>query len=93
MQARESGRYHISGAILLLEPETTRVTRRKHGARTVETVANDRQAYIVRRESRTLHLAGPCAKYQVEPICSQSANVWYSLQLTGAYKAAEIPDL
>jgi hypothetical protein len=93
MQARESGRYHISREILLLEPETTHVTRRKHGARTVETVANDRQGYIVRRERRLLHLAGPCAQYQVEPICSQSANVWYSLLLTGADKPAEIPDL
>jgi hypothetical protein len=77
----ETGRFSLSGEILLLEPEETRYVELEDNRmmNPPQTIANENRAYVVSLDKARLHLAGRCAKYQVEPICKESRDVWVQL--------------
>jgi hypothetical protein len=77
----ETGRFSLSGEILLLEPEETRYVELENDrmVKPPQTIANENRAYVVSLDKARLHVAGRCAKYQVEPICKESRDVWVQL--------------
>jgi hypothetical protein len=79
LEAREKGRFSLSGSILLLEPTAIEVTRGGKAGEGRQSIEAQRRAYVVRLEQNYLHLAGACAPYQAEDICKRSRSVWYSL--------------
>lgn len=83
----EIGSYRISGDVLLLDPaETMRAELLKNKVVSREPVHNEKHVYVVHWESKRIHLAGRCAKYQVDPICQEYdvENVWYTLKGSAA---------
>jgi hypothetical protein len=80
VDVRESGRFSLSGEILLLEPETTSFARKTGGTLHRQSIANERRAYLIKRDKAYLNIAGRCAGYQVEPICRDARDVGYSLR-------------
>jgi hypothetical protein len=79
----EAGIWRLSGDVLLLEPaETMRAERVKNKVVGREPLHNEKHVYVVHWESRHIHLAGRCAKYQLDPICQDYdvENVWYTLK-------------
>lgn len=80
VDVRESGRFSLSGEILLLEPETTAFAKKSGGTVHRQTIANERRAYLIKRDKGYLHIAGRCAGYQVEPICREARDVGYALR-------------
>jgi len=90
IQVAEQGGFSLSNAILLLEPQTTEITRVRNGgiADPKEVIGNERRVYVIRvrtvvrnqsvKNTVAINLVGRCASYQLEPVCSQSKNVWYS---------------
>ena len=80
MNVEETGEYSLSGEVLLLEPRSTeRTDIEKNTVARQQVIANENHVWIVRTEKGRLHVAGRCAKYQVDPICRVSANVWFSM--------------
>ena len=83
VDVEEAGKAVVSGDILLLEPHRTALTRRVKGTIVAQEITdNDRRAYLVRTEPMRLHIAGHCARFQVEPICAEGRDVWYQLTVT-----------
>jgi len=83
VDVNESGKFSLSDDILLLEPTRTDFTQRAKGAVVRQEIAeNQRRVYLVHAEPTTLHIAGRCASYQVEPICREGSNIWYQLSAT-----------
>jgi hypothetical protein len=83
----EIGSYKISGDVLLLDPaETMRAELLKNKVVSREPVHSEKHVYVVHWESKRIHLAGRCAKYQVDPICQEYdvENVWYTLKGSAA---------
>jgi hypothetical protein len=80
VDVRETGRFSLSGEILLLEPQTTSYARKSAGAVNRQSIANERRAYLIKRDKGYLHIAGRCAGYQVEPICREARDVGYALR-------------
>jgi hypothetical protein len=79
----EIGTYKLSGDVLLLDPaETLRAELVKSKVVSREPAHNEKHVYVVHWESKRIHLAGRCAKYQVDPICHDYdvENVWYTLK-------------
>lgn len=80
VDVRETGRFSLSGEILLLEPDTTSFAKKTAGSVDRQSIANERRAYVVRRDKGYLHIAGRCAGYQLEPICREARDVGYALR-------------
>src|SRR5262245_51634234 len=78
VEVRESGRYSLSSQILLLEAQTTSFTQVNGSARSEQTIPNENRAYVAKVDKGFLNLAGRCAKYQIEPICREPFDLWYS---------------
>ena len=77
----EKGVYSLSGEMLILDPATTVRSELKDGTVLEDRmVDNEKHVLIAHGERKRLHLAGRCAKYQVDPACRASPNIWYSLR-------------
>jgi len=84
LEVLESGRFTVSGSVLLLEADTVQISRQARGKTTQQTLSNQRRAYLVRLDKTTLNIAGPCAGYQVEDVCPRNRSVWFSLRQLSA---------
>jgi len=93
IDVRESGRFSIAGGRLALEPATTRAVEVTRGNRSSSTLDNERREYLTRVDGAYLNLAGPCARYQIEPICFEASEVWISLRSVSTRSPDEIPVL
>lgn len=93
IDVRESGRFSIAAGSLSLEPSTTRAVEVTRGNRVRSTLENDPRDYVARIDGGYLNLAGPCARYQIDPICRESAEVWISLRSISLRSPDEIPEL
>lgn len=93
IDVRETGRFSIAGGQLSLEPETTRAIEVTRGNRERSTLDNESREYLAGVDGGYLHLAGPCARYQVEAICRASADVWISLRSVSTRSPDDIPEL
>lgn len=74
----EIGRYVSSGEILLLEATQTR--RAKVNANRIENeekIPNEKHVRVVRLEPKRLAMAGRCATWQIDPVCTTTPNNWY----------------
>jgi hypothetical protein len=83
----EIGTYKLSGDVLLLDPtESMRADLTKNKVVAREPVHNEKHVFVVHWESRRIHLAGRCARFQVDPICQEYdvENVWYTLRGSAA---------
>lgn len=88
VEVTETGKFALSGEILLLEASRTELTKRVRGTVAApQIIESDRRAYLVRTEEARLHIAGRCAKYQAEPICADGRDVWYQLTTIGGEPA------
>src|SRR5262245_43642870 len=77
----EKGVYSLSGEMLILDPATTVRSELKDGTILDDRmVDNEKHVLIAHGDRKRLHLAGRCAKYQVDPVCRTSANIWYTLR-------------
>src|SRR5688572_20480612 len=92
VKVHEEGRFSLAGDIVILEPQTTRHTQRRNGERTQETINNQKHTYIARVDRSYLNIARRCATYQLEPICKEARNVWFSLRRTDEESSREEPD-
>jgi len=92
IDVRESGRFSISGDSLSLEPETTRAVEVYQGSRQRRTLADEPRAYLARIDGGYLNLAGPCATYQIEPICREAAQVWFSMRSVSTGSPDDVPE-
>jgi hypothetical protein len=81
IDVNETGHFSLSSSILLLRADTIEITRQQKLIRNRETIANENRAYVVRfdKDSGVLNIAGPCTRYQVEPVCRSAHSVWFSL--------------
>ena len=82
LNVSEVGKYSLSGEVLLLEPQQTEHADIEN-SRIVkpQTIDNENHVWIVRVEGKSrLHVAGRCAKYQVDPACKASPNVWFTMK-------------
>ena len=82
----ETGIYKLSGDVLLLDPEETmRAELEKKTVVSREPARNEKHVFVLHWESKRIHLAGRCAKYQVDPICQDPdvENAWYTLKRSG----------
>lgn len=81
VNADETGHYSVSGDILLLEPKETFYSELKDNAvvNARQPISNENRAYVVSLDKSRLHIAGRCAKYQVEPVCKEARDVWFVL--------------
>lgn len=76
----ESGGYSFSGGVLLLESRSVRQVESQGGVSVgQQIIANEKHVWIVQVEKGRLHVAGRCAKYQIEPECQMSTNIWFSM--------------
>ena len=77
----EKGTYSLSGEMLILDPATTIRSELRDGTVIDDRmVDNEKHVLIAHGERKRLHLAGRCAKYQVDPVCRTSPNIWYSMK-------------
>jgi hypothetical protein len=77
----EDGRYVLSGQVLLLEPEATRLANLDNNRVVNErTLENEKHVLIVRLDKTQLAAAGRCASYQVDPVCKTTPLVWYTMK-------------
>lgn len=82
---KETGRFSLSGEILLLEPASTELSEvQSSSTRTPrQSISGENHVWIVRLDTRgapRLSIAGRCASYQLDPVCSRAPAVWYSMQ-------------
>jgi hypothetical protein len=76
----ESGRFSLSGEILLLEPTETQYREIKENKEApLQSRPNEKHALIVRLDRGRLVVAGRCAHYQVDPVCRQTPIVWFPM--------------
>jgi hypothetical protein len=79
----ESGTFKLSGDVLLLDPaETMLAELERNKVVRREPTRSEKHVYVVHWESKRIHIAGRCARYQVDPICQDPdvQNVWYTLK-------------
>ncbi|HEX6993272.1 MAG TPA: hypothetical protein VF339_03920 [Gammaproteobacteria bacterium] len=93
IDVRESGRFSIAGGSLSLEPVTTRAVEITRGNRERSMLDNEPRDYLAGVDGGYLYLAGPCARYQVEPICRESTDVWISLRSVSVRSPDDVPEL
>jgi hypothetical protein len=77
----EQGTFSRSGEVLLLEP--ARTVRSEIQAQVLVSqapIADENHVLITRRDGKYLHVAGRCAKYQIDPICKATPNIWFSMR-------------
>lgn len=82
---KETGRFSLSGEILLLEPSTTEMSevQESSAATPRQLIPDENHVWIVRLDSRgtpRLSIAGRCANYQVDPACFRTPTVWYTME-------------
>ena len=76
----ETGRYSLSGEVLLLQPTTSNQARLDNNkVKASQAIANESHVWITHAGNRQLHVGGRCASYQVDPACHASPTVWFSL--------------
>lgn len=80
IDVREAGRASFANNRLRLEPQTTTAAERRPGSEITGAIDNEPREYRVALDGAYLNIAGRCAQYQVEPICRQLRDVWYSLR-------------
>jgi hypothetical protein len=77
----ETGRFVLSGQVLLLEPETTRSANVDNNRVVNESaIENEKHVLIVRVDKKDLAVAGRCASYQIDPVCKTTPTVWYTMK-------------
>jgi hypothetical protein len=81
LDVRETGRFSLAGNTIRLDPNGTALTEKQAGRLSTQAIPDENRAYLAKLDGAYLNLAGPCARYQVEPICRQQRDVWYSLRL------------
>lgn len=81
VDVRESGRFSLASNTLRIQPASTVLTERRSGRLATRTIAAEDRDYRAALDGAYLNIAGPCAAYQVEPICRQNRDVWYALRL------------
>jgi hypothetical protein len=77
----EQGSFSRSGEVLLLE--SSRTIRSEFQVRVLVSqtpIPDENHVLIVRRDGKSLHVAGRCAKYQIDPICRVTPTIWYSMR-------------
>lgn len=77
---RERGRFELSGGKLRLRPQTAELAEKQAGQLARRTIANESREYVAKLDGAYLNIAGPCATYQVEPVCQHNKDAWYSLR-------------
>lgn len=80
VDVRERGSFALAGSSLMLYPEETALTEKLGRELSQRTIPNEERAYAATLDGPHLHVAGPCASYQVEAICQHNLDVWYSLR-------------
>jgi len=77
----EQGSFSRSGEVLLLDPShTVRAEIQSTVLVSQQPIPDENHVLIVRREGKYLHVAGRCAKYQIDPICRVTPTIWYSMR-------------
>jgi hypothetical protein len=76
---KETGRFAVSGSILLLEADPVEVLQQGKFERKQQTLAGAKRAYVARMEGSWLNIAGPCAAYQVDAVCKGNRTVLFPL--------------
>ncbi len=80
VSAHESGSFSWAGGVLILEPTATQHSDIENNSVVrQQAIANEKHVLLVHVAKRRLHVAGRCARYQVDPACRQFPNVWYSM--------------
>jgi len=81
LNVTETGRYVLSGQVLLLEPaETRQATVDNNKVVNQDSIANEKHVLIVRLDQTQLAVAGRCASYQVDPVCKKTQFIWYTMK-------------
>ena len=80
VDVRERGSFVVGGNSLMLYPEETKFTEKLGREVSQRTIPNEDREYAATLDGPHLHVAGPCASYQVEPICQYNLDVWYPLR-------------
>lgn len=93
IDVRESGKFSIAAGVLSLDPESTRAVEVRGGQRSRRQLATEPREHVARVDGGYLHLGGPCASYQLEPICSDANAVWAALRWGPARSLDDIPEL
>lgn len=77
----EQGSFSRSGEVLLLDPSSTvRAEIQSQVLVSRQSIPDENHVLIVRREGKYLHVAGRCAKYQIDPVCRATPTIWYSMR-------------
>lgn len=81
LSVSERGSFSRSGEVLLLEPaRTVRAEIRSQVLVSQQTIPDENHVLITRRDGKYLHVAGRCAKYQIDPVCRATPTIWYSMR-------------
>jgi hypothetical protein len=81
LSVSEQGAFSRSGEVLLLDPaRTVRADIHSQVVVNQQTIADENHVWIIRRDGKYLHVAGRCAKYQIEPICKSAPAIWYTMR-------------
>jgi hypothetical protein len=81
VDVRESGTFTLLSTGLRLEPASTELTERRSGQLATRAIGDENREYRAALDGAYLNIAGPCASYQIEAICRQHRDVWFSLRL------------
>jgi hypothetical protein len=77
----EQGSFSRSGEVLLLDPSRTIRSEIQAQVMVSQTpIPDENHVLITSRDGKYLHVAGRCAKYQIDPICKATPNIWYSMR-------------
>jgi len=80
LDVRETGRFSLAAGTLQLEPNGTTLAEKHLGRITTQAIPDEHRRYEAALDGAWLNIAGPCARYQVEPICRDGRDLWYSLR-------------
>jgi hypothetical protein len=77
----ESGHFSLSGEVLLLQPDVVEYgVLEGHTVVNLQKIANESHTLIVRLNKAKLAVAGRCASYQVDPVCTETPIIWYPMK-------------
>ena len=77
----EEGSFSRSGEMLLLDPaRTVRAEIQSQVVVSQQPIPDENHVLIISRDGKYLHVAGRCAKYQIDPICRATPTIWYSMR-------------
>ncbi len=77
----EQGSFSRSGEVLLLEPaRTVRAEIQAQVLVSQAPIPDENHVLIMRRDGKYLHVAGRCARYQIDPICRTTPTIRYSMR-------------